>query len=43
MMIWNAFNEQGRTRNDSFGLFKEDGSPGNIVNLPKNMRPSSNN
>lgn len=41
MMIWNAFNEQGRTRNDSYGLFKEDGSPGNIVNLPQSMRPFS--
>ncbi|CAM4378046.1 Glycoside hydrolase family 5 domain-containing protein [Comamonas aquatilis] len=39
MMIWNAFNEPGRTRNDSYGLFKEDGRPGNILNIPQSMRP----
>ncbi|MDQ0471921.1 hypothetical protein [Labrys wisconsinensis] len=41
MVIWNAFDQPGRTREDSFGLYREDGTPGNVVNLPAGMAPGA--
>jgi hypothetical protein len=39
MIIWNAFHQPGRTREDSFGLFQANGEPGNIRNLPAGLDP----
>ncbi|KAA2211406.1 hypothetical protein [Teichococcus oryzae] len=38
MIVWNAFNQPGATREDSFGLFRDDGTPGNIRNMPPSIR-----
>lgn len=40
MMIWNAFDQPGRTREDSFWLYRADGTLRNVVNLPKGMSPA---
>lgn len=39
VIIWNAFNVPGVTRDNSYGLFRQDGSRGNIDNLPAELQP----